>query len=177
VKQNPKSQIPNPQKTPSTKPQGALVGSQVWNLGFGILLVFGIWDLELTAAPAPSALTPAQNQFFETRVRPVLAENCYRCHSAQSEKVKAGLMLDTRDGLLNGGQSGAAVVPGDADRSLLIKAVRYSDPELQMPPKKKLSDAQIALFQQWVVTFASRRIGSLATAILLTRCGTRRGLR
>jgi cytochrome c553 len=124
--------------------------SSFWNLGFGVSLAFGGWCLVLGAAPAPTALTPAQNQFFEAKVRPVLAENCYRCHSAQSEKVKAGLMLDTRDGLLNGGQSGAAIVPGDADRSLLIKAVRYTDPELHMPPKKKLSDAQIADLTTWI---------------------------
>ena len=96
-------------------------------------------------------LTPAQTQFFESKIRPVLADNCYKCHSQQSEKVKAGLLVDTRDGLLAGGQSGPAIVPGDVDKSLLIKAVRYGDPELQMPPKgKKLADAQIADLEAWV---------------------------
>jgi hypothetical protein len=113
---------------------------------------------------AGAQLTPAQTQFFESKIRPVLADNCYKCHSAQSEKVKAGLLVDTRDGLLTGGQTGAAIVPGDPDKSLLIKAVRYTDPELQMPPKgKKLSDAQIADLEAWVRMGApDPRIATLA---------------
>jgi hypothetical protein len=102
----------------------------------------------LAHAAQPS---PAQLQFFESRIRPLLADNCYKCHSQNSEKLKAGLRLDTRDGVLKGGDSGAAVVPGDPEKSLLIKAVRYTDADLQMPPKgKKLSDAQIADLVAWV---------------------------
>ena len=89
--------------------------------------------------------------FFEKKIRPLLAENCYKCHSAQSEKLKGGLMLDSREAALKGGESGPAVIPGDPERSLLIKAVRYGDKELQMPPKdKKLSDRQIADLTSWV---------------------------
>ena len=98
-----------------------------------------------------AALTPAQTSFFENKIRPILADNCYKCHSQQSEKVKAGLLLDTRNGVLKGGETGPAIVPGDPEKSLLIKAVRYTDPDLQMPPKnKKLSDAQIADLESWV---------------------------
>ncbi len=98
-----------------------------------------------------AAPTPAQTSFFENKIRPILADNCYKCHSQQSEKVKAGLLLDTRDGVLKGGESGAVIVPGDPEKSLLIKAVRYTDPDLQMPPKnKKLSDEQIADLESWV---------------------------
>jgi hypothetical protein len=104
----------------------------------------------LTTA-AFGAITPAQTQFFENKIRPILADNCYKCHSQQSEKVKAGLLLDTRDGLLKGGESGPAVAPGNPDKSLLIRAVRYADPDLQMPPKgKKLSEQQIADLVTWV---------------------------
>ncbi len=90
-------------------------------------------------------------EFFEKHVRPVLVENCYKCHSATSEKVKGGLLLDSKDGLLDGGDNGPAIVPGDPEKSLLIKAVRYTDKDLQMPPKdKKLADAQIADLVTWV---------------------------
>ncbi len=100
------------------------------------------------AAPQP---TKAQLDFFENRIRPVLARDCYKCHSTTGEKVKGGLMLDSREAMLKGGDSGPAIVPGDPGKSLLIKAIRYTDPDLQMPPKdKKLSDQQIADFESWV---------------------------
>ncbi|HVK59891.1 MAG TPA: DUF1549 domain-containing protein, partial [Candidatus Kapabacteria bacterium] len=103
------------------------------------------------SARAEEKLDPAQVEFFENKIRPVLAESCYNCHSQKSEKVKGGLFLDTKDGLLKGGDNGPAIVPGDPDKSLLIKAVRYSDPNLQMPPKdKKLSSEQIADLEAWV---------------------------
>jgi mono/diheme cytochrome c family protein len=90
-------------------------------------------------------------EFFETRIRPVLVEQCYRCHSEKAEKLKGGLYLDSRDGVLKGGDTGPALVPGDPEKSLLIKAIRYTDENLQMPPKgKKLSAEQIADFEAWV---------------------------
>ena len=107
----------------------------------------------LSALPTAFAadLTPAQTQFFENKIRPIFADNCYKCHSQSAEKVKGGLLLDTKDALLKGGETGPAVVPGDPEKSLLIKAVRYTDPDLQMPPKgKKLSDDQIADLVTWV---------------------------
>ncbi len=99
-----------------------------------------------------SQTLPAQDfTFFEKKIRPVLVEHCYECHSAQSKKVKGGLLLDTRDGLLKGGDTGPALVPGKPEESLLVRAVRYTDKDLQMPPKdKKLSDAAIADLEEWV---------------------------
>ncbi|MBI3414258.1 MAG: DUF1553 domain-containing protein [Verrucomicrobia bacterium] len=89
--------------------------------------------------------------FFERKIRPLLADNCYQCHSAESEKLKGSLLLDTREGVLKGGDTGPAIVPGEPEQSLLIKAVRYADKDLQMPPKnKKLFDRQIADLTQWV---------------------------
>ena len=99
-------------------------------------------------AAAPDA---AGLEFFEKRVRPVLIENCYKCHSKEAEKPKGGLVLDTREGVLKGGDTGPAIVPGDPGKSLLIKAVRYTDADLQMPPKnKQLAANQIADLEAWV---------------------------
>lgn len=90
-------------------------------------------------------------EFFEATIRPLLLEHCYPCHSQDAEKVKGGLRLDSRAGLLQGGDNGPAIIPGDPDGSRLIKAVRYADEDLQMPPKnKKLSDQQIADLVTWV---------------------------
>jgi hypothetical protein len=90
-------------------------------------------------------------EFFEKKIRPILADNCYKCHSKTAEKLKGGLLLDTREGFLKGGDTGPAIVPGDVDKSLLIKAVRYTDENLQMPPKgKKISSDQIAALEEWV---------------------------
>ena len=94
--------------------------------------------------------TAEQIEFFETKIRPVLAENCYTCHSAE-KKIKGGLRLDSPAALLKGGDTGPAIVPGNAEASLLIKAVRYLDADLQMPPKeKKLPAEQIADLEAWV---------------------------
>jgi len=102
-------------------------------------------------ADAPGS--PEQIEFFEKKIRPVLAEHCYACHSAEAErtkKLKGGLRLDTRDGLLKGGDSGPAIVPGKAADSLLVKTLRYAAGEVQMPPKGRLPDAVVADFEKWV---------------------------
>ena len=88
--------------------------------------------------------------FFEKQIRPILVEQCYRCHSATSEKIKGGLTLDTKTGMDKGGDNGPVLVPGDPEHSKLVTAVRWSDPDLQMPPKKKLTDQQIADLAAWV---------------------------
>src|SRR6478672_5592950 len=92
------------------------------------------------AAPAPSLSGAA---FFESKVRPVLVANCYQCHSAKAEKLKGKLLLDSREGMLKGGNSGAAIVPGNPEKSLLVKAINWGAPDTQMPPKQKLSAQQI----------------------------------
>ena len=107
--------------------------------------------LVITGSLLQSTGFAADLTFFESKIRPLLAEHCYSCHSAKAEKLKGGLYVDSLEGLLKGGDLGAALIPGDAEKSLLLKAVRYSDPDLQMPPKgKKLSDRQIADLTQWV---------------------------
>ena len=67
-----------------------------------------------------------QVEFYEKKVEPILEQNCYKCHSHQAEKIKGGFVLDSREGLLKGGETGPAIVPGDAEQSLLIKAVRHA---------------------------------------------------
>lgn len=115
----------------------------------------------------PSA---AELKFFETKIRPVLVEHCYVCHSAKAAKqgkLKAGLQLDTRAGLLTGGDSGPAVVPGKADESLLLQALRYDG--VEMPPEGPLSEEVVADFKRWIATGAADpRDGQIA--------GVRRGL-
>ena len=89
-------------------------------------------------------------QFFESNIRPVLADNCFKCHGPA--KQRGGLRLDTRGDALTGGDNGKAVVPGDVENSLLLQAVTHSNPDLKPmpPPPAKLSPKQIADLTQWV---------------------------
>jgi hypothetical protein len=100
---------------------------------------------------AQASPTPEGIAFFESKIRPVLAEHCYQCHSAdalQSGKLKANLLVDSREGMAKGGESGAAVVPGKREDSLLLAALRYDG--FEMPPTGKLPDAVIADFETWI---------------------------
>jgi hypothetical protein len=92
----------------------------------------------------------AEREFFEQQIRPLLAKRCYECHSTAAKKRQGGLVLDSREGMLKGGSSGPAIVPGDPQHSLLIQAVHYDG--LEMPPKKKgkLSQREIAALERWV---------------------------
>lgn len=90
-------------------------------------------------------------EFFEKKIRPLLVEQCYKCHSIAAGKSKGELLLDSRDNLLKGGENGPSIVPGDPDKSRLIEAVRYTNPDLQMPPKgQRLSPEQVADLVAWV---------------------------
>src|SRR5436190_4855125 len=97
-----------------------------------------------------AATTKEQIEFYETRVLPILSENCFKCHSHQADKIKGSFVLDSREGLLKGGETGPAIMPGEPEKSLLMKAVRHVDEDLQMPPKKKLPDEQIAALAEWI---------------------------
>lgn len=98
---------------------------------------------------ASQALTPQQTEFFETRVRPILVERCYECHSDQQSN--GGLRLDYRKGVEAGGDTGPAIDRSQLDRSLLLKAIRYRDADLQMPPSGKLGEEQIQVIEKWVM--------------------------
>ena len=96
-----------------------------------------------------TALTAEHMEFFERKVRPVLVEHCYECHSAGAKKIKGGLVLDSRAGVIKGGDTGAAMTPGDPEASLLIQAIRHTDAALAMP-KKKLPAQAIYDLELWV---------------------------
>src|SRR5207302_7911642 len=96
-----------------------------------------VWTCVAAAAETTSTPTQAGLDLFEKKIRPLLVNECYKCHSATSEKLKGGLRLDSRDLMLSGGDSGPAIEPGDPATSLLIKAIRGVDKDLAMPPKKK----------------------------------------
>ena len=104
-----------------------------------------LWPLS-TAVPV-LAQSPAELEFFEKQVRPLLVASCSECHG--NETQEAGLRLDSREAILQGGERGPAIVPGELDNSLLIQAVRRSG-ELEMPPDGKLADEQIAILEHWV---------------------------
>ena len=110
-------------------------------------------------------------EFFEKNVRPILSDRCYECHSANKNSSKGGLILDSHDGAYKGGDEGPAVVPGNLEKSLLIKAVRYTDPEFSMPPKKtggKLPDDKIAILEEWVKMGAPMPVGGAVKLTGLT---------
>lgn len=90
--------------------------------------------------------------FFETKIRPVLVQHCYECHAADSKMLRGGLLVDSRQGLLEGGESGPAVVPGNLEESLLISALRHDD--FEMPPQGKLPRTIIADFEKWITAGA-----------------------
>ena len=99
-------------------------------------------------AKTPDPTDPKAIEFFTTKIQPILTANCNGCHS--TARHRGGLDITSRETLLKGGGSGPAVVPGDPDKSLLIKAVSYTDADLKMPPKHKLTDDQIADLKHWV---------------------------
>ncbi|MBC8167479.1 MAG: hypothetical protein H7Y20_16615, partial [Bryobacteraceae bacterium] len=94
---------------------------------------------------------PAEGlEFFEKKIRPVLAESCYSCHSAQSKAVMGALLLDSRDGMRKGGSSGnSSVVPRRPDDSAILTALRYKG-SIKMPPGKPLPDNVVADFEEWI---------------------------
>ena len=88
--------------------------------------------------------------FFESKIRPVLSEKCYECHSASGDKIKGGLRLDHIDLILEGGDTGPALVRGNPEDSLLVEAIRYQESDFQMPPKGKLKESQIENIETWI---------------------------
>ncbi len=117
---------------------------------FATLTVCGAEAHHLFAGESAPESPAAGIRFFETHIRPLFAEHCYGCHSLRAATQEGGLRLDRREGWLKGGDRGRAVVPGDAGASLLIQAVRYTDPDFQMPPKEKLPDDAIARLESWI---------------------------
>ena len=118
------------------------------NRPFFILLAIALsGPLAAAGLQDPQKPTPEDARFFETRVRPILANHCYRCHA--SDKPKSDFRIDSLAGMLRGGKHGPAIVPGKAKESLLILAINHGE-ILQMPPKKKISPKQITDLTTWV---------------------------
>ncbi|QDU80411.1 Planctomycete cytochrome C [Polystyrenella longa] len=114
-----------------------------------------LWNQQVCADEAVGGETsPAKAkagiEFFEARIRPILIKHCYECHSSETDGLQAGLYLDSRDGLLEGGDTGPAIVPGNPKESLLLQTLHYSDDTYQMPPSGKLPANIIADFQKWI---------------------------
>lgn len=117
---------------------------------FAVLLV-GTANFFVLAqdASSKSEATAADLDFFEKRVRPLLVQRCFECHSAKAEKLKGGLLLDSREAILTGGDSGPAAVVGDVEKSLIVQAIRFDNENVQMPPAGKLPEAEIAVLTEW----------------------------
>lgn len=115
-----------------------------------LALLGGLAAISWTALTRAADPDPAALEFFEKRVRPVLVERCYSCHSTGAEKLKGGLWLDSREALLRGGEAGPAVDLDNPEQSRLLVAVRYENPDLQMPPKGKLEERAIADLTTWI---------------------------
>lgn len=110
---------------------------------------FSIWAEEDIQ---PDHLTPEQTEFFEAKVRPILAEHCYDCHSNQAKKLKGKLFLDSKWGWATGGVGGPAIIPGDLVESMVIDAVKHTEELVDaMPPKYKIEDEEIAILEKWVL--------------------------
>ncbi|MFN9987925.1 MAG: DUF1553 domain-containing protein [Pirellula sp.] len=114
-------------------------------IAFAALLVPAAAMAQQSTSPNPNA---EQLDFFEKKIRPVLVEHCYECHATDAKSIQGGLSLDTAQGLLQGGDSGPALVPHQSDASLIIQAIRYESN--QMPPRGKLPESVIADFVEWV---------------------------
>ena len=114
------------------------------------------------------------NEFFEQRIRPVLVEQCYQCHSTQAQKVKGDLLLDSKAGALKGGKDGPVIVAGEPDKSRLIEAIGWTNKGLKMPPKHRLTDEQVADFVAWVKMGAPDPRTGQATAGAMDLAAARR---
>ena len=111
-------------------------------------LVYALFSGAIAFGQAEQPLSTESVQFFESKIRPVLVEHCYRCHSADGQGIRGGLSVDNRDAMLAGGESGPAIVPGNLAESILWSAINYSD--YKMPPKNPLPRAVIEDFRKWI---------------------------
>src|SRR5438445_8603989 len=148
------------------------MGRIITSKWFGAAVVTALVLFAAAGADTVStSFSPLQIEFYEKQVQPILAENCYKCHSHEADKIKGSFVLDSREGLLKGGETGPAIVPGEPEKSLLIKAVRRIDEDLQMPPKKTLPAEQIGTLVEWIKMGAPY---STATAVAVTRPESRK---
>ena len=132
-----------------TRPTSFAVRMALPTIALGLIcssLAFGVQPLSQSESQAADA-------FFVEKIQPILEARCYECHSHQAKKAKGGLVLDSKHGWTTGGESGEAIVPGDADASLLVTAVRYES--LEMPPDGRLPQHEIELLERWIAKGAA----------------------
>jgi cytochrome c len=113
-----------------------------------VLVSLGLRANKVQAAAQDEAARP---EFYTTKVQPIFQANCYRCHGGMNHR--GGLNIATRAGMMKGGHDGTVLVPGDPAKSLLVRLIRHEGPQIDpgpMPPKAKLSDAEIATVERWV---------------------------
>lgn len=138
---------------PSPNKKGPMADISKTSFQFPIRTITGV-----LVAVAITATTQADEAagvaYFETNIRPLLIEHCYECHSASAQPIKGGLRLDSKVGWTAGGESGPAIVPGDAGASLLIRAIRNTDANMRMPPDKALPPEAIEKLERWIQTGA-----------------------
>ncbi len=117
----------------------------------GVKPMFASAVASLVAVVSAHAANTDGAEFFRAKVEPIFREHCFKCHSHSAEKIKGGLVLDSREAVLTGGDSGAVITPGQPEKSLLITAISYTNDDLLMPPKgAKLSAEKIATLTEWV---------------------------
>jgi len=104
----------------------------------------------VTVTIADKSDDAAGKKLFRERIRPALKEHCYECHSAKSDELKGNLRLDSREGWLKGGDNGPAIVPGDVEKSFLLKTMSYREDDYKMPPRGKLDEELLGDFERWV---------------------------
>src|SRR4051794_6868166 len=128
------------------------IGLHVSSLCRKIVSAFSLTFVLFTALISFAAEPVASRglDLFNDYVGPLLRERCYECHSHDAGKAKGGLVLDSRNGWAIGGEHGPAIIPGKPSESLLFRAVIHSDPDLQMPPKKKLSADELSKLRDWI---------------------------
>lgn len=136
-----------------------------------IVLIANFSAVSLAVAVDTATPNAEQLEFFENKVRPLLADKCYRCHSTKAEekgKLKAGLFLDSRAGLLKGGDSGSALTPGDPSKSFLVEAVNYRNEDMEMSSKPE-SLAQVTGSRDSAQSRSKRRrcAGKIVTPVLV----------
>lgn len=135
--------------------------AEIWGVLILLLMTFVAACGDEAASVESPAFDAAQLDFFEQRIRPVLVEHCYACHSADAKDVKGGLLLDSREAILTGGDSGPALVAGQPEESLLLEAMRHQS--LEMPPDRKLPGNILSDFETWIrAGAADPRTGSAA---------------
>ncbi|NBT63053.1 MAG: xanthan lyase, partial [Planctomycetia bacterium] len=106
--------------------------------------------------------------FFEAKVRPLLIEHCFSCHAKDAKKIRGELLLDSKEGWMKGGESGQVIIPGNIEKSLFVKVLSYND-TIQMPPKGKLADKDIAILTEWVKRGAADPRKGTAPAIAVKK--------